>query len=80
MYGHHNGSAVKLYQNNAVLDLIHAACIDETYGAYVDGENFDIHDYDDDTDHDTDDDTDDDTHSRTNDDHDDDTADDTELS
>ena len=29
--------------------------MDETYGTYVDGECFDIHDYDADTDHDTDD-------------------------
>ena len=35
--------------------------MDETYGAYVDDECFDIHDYDDDTDHDTDGVTDDDT-------------------
>ena len=34
--------------------------MDETYGTYVDGECFGIHDYDDDTAHDTDDDTDDD--------------------
>ena len=34
--------------------------MDETYGAYVDDECFDIQDYDDDTDHDTDDHTDDD--------------------
>ena len=35
--------------------------MDECYGAYVDDEYFDIHDYDDDTDGDTDDDIDDDT-------------------
>ena len=34
--------------------------MDETYGAYVDDECCDIHDYDDGTDHDTDDDTNDD--------------------
>ena len=55
------------------MDIINASGLDETYGTSVDGECFDIHDYDDDTDHDTDDDTDDDT----NDDHDD-TDDDTD--
>ena len=58
-----------------VLDIISAAGMDETYGAYVDDECFDIHRYDDDTDHDTDDDTDEDTDEDTNDDADDDTDD-----
>ena len=58
-----------------VLDTINAAGMDETYGAYVDDECVDIHDYDDDTEHDTDDDTDDDTDADTNDDTDDDTDD-----
>ena len=40
--------------------------MDETYGAYVDDECFDIHDHDDDIDHDTDDDTDDETDDDTN--------------
>ena len=31
------------------MDIIHAACMDETYGTYVDDECFDIHGYDDDT-------------------------------
>ena len=50
--------------------------MDETYGAYVDDECFDIRDYDDDTDHDADDDTDDDIDDYTNDDTDDDDDDD----
>ena len=41
--------------------MVNAAGMDKTYDTYVDGECFDIHDYDDDTDPDTDDDTDDDT-------------------
>ena len=49
--------------------------MDEAYGAYVDDECSDIHDYDDDSDHDTDDDTEDDTDDDTNDDTDDDTDD-----
>ena len=57
------------------VDLIRAACMDETYGTYVDDECSDIHDYDDDTDHDTDDDAHDDTDADTNDDTDDDTHD-----
>ena len=47
--------------HNYALDTISAAGMDETYGAYVDDECFDIHDYDfvsDDTDDGTDDDTD----------------------
>ena len=44
----------------------------ETYGAYVDDECFDIHDYDDDTYRDTDDGTDDDADDDSNDDTDDD--------
>ena len=57
------------------MDIVHAASMDETYGNYVDGECFDIHDYDDDTDQDTDDDADDDTDDDTNDDTDDGTDD-----
>ena len=49
--------------------------MDETYGTYVEDENFDIHEYDDDTDHDTNDDTDDDTDDNTDDDTDDETDD-----
>ena len=56
---------------DAVLDIVNAVGMDETYGTYVDDECFGIHDYDDDTDHDTDDDTDDDTADGTNDDTDD---------
>ena len=61
--------------NKIVLDVVNAAGMDETYGSYVDGECFDIHDYDDDTDHDTDDDIDDDNDDDTDDDADDDTDD-----
>ena len=50
-----------------VVVFINAAGVDETYGTYVDGECFDIHDDDGDTDHDTDDDTDDDNDEVTND-------------
>ena len=60
---------------NYVLDTINAAGMDETYGAYVDDECFDIHDYDDDTDDDIDDDLDDNTFDDTNDDTDVDTDD-----
>ena len=60
---------------DVALDIINAAGMDETYGAYVDDECFDIHGYDDDTDLDTDDDADDDTADDTNDDTDDDTDD-----
>ena len=59
IHGHHNGFAVMPYHNNVVLDIIHAAGMDETYGTYVDDEWFDIHAFDDDTDHDAADDTDD---------------------
>ena len=61
------------------MNVTNAAGRDETYGAYVDDECFDIHDYDDDTDHDTDNDTDDDTDDDTNGDTDIDTDDDTEI-
>ena len=44
VHGHHNGSAVVPYHNNVVLDIIHAAGMDETYGTYVGDECFDIHD------------------------------------
>ena len=49
--------------NAHVVDIIHAAGMNETYGTYVDDACCDIHDhdYDDDTNDDTDDDTDDDT-------------------
>ena len=50
---------------DAVLDIVNAAGMDETYATYVDDECFGIHDYDDDTDRDTDDDTDDDTNDDT---------------
>ena len=53
------------------MDIIHAASMDENYGAYVDDEYFDIHGYDDDSDDDTDDDTGNDTDDDTNDDTDD---------
>ena len=72
VHGHHRGSAVVPYHNNVVLDIIHVAGMDETYGAYDDDvECFDIHDADDDTDHDIDDETDDDTDDETKDDTDD---------
>ena len=48
------------------MDVVNAAGMDETDGAYVDDGSFDRHDYDD-TEHDTDDDMDDDTHDYTND-------------
>ena len=54
---------------------MHAAGMDETYGAYVGDECVVIHDNDDGTDHDTAYDTDDDTDDDTNDDTDDDTDD-----
>ena len=41
------------------MDIINPAGMDETCGTCVNGESFDIHDYDDDAEHDTDDDTDD---------------------
>ena len=44
-----------------IVDLIHVADMDETYGTSVDDEYVDNHDYDDDTDDDTDNDTGDDT-------------------
>ena len=44
-----------------IVDLVHTADMDESYGTYVDDEYFDNHDYADDTDDDTDDDIDDDT-------------------
>ena len=37
-----------------VVDIIHVAAMDETYGTYVDDEYFGNHDYDDDTDGDND--------------------------
>ena len=40
---------------DAVLDIVNAAGMDETYGIYVDDECVDIRDCDNDTDHDTDD-------------------------
>ena len=40
--------------NYVVLDLIHAAGMDDAYATDVDDECFESHDYDDDTDHDTD--------------------------
>ena len=43
-----------------VVDIIHVADMDETYGTYVDDECFGNHDYNDDADHDTDHGTDDD--------------------
>ena len=46
---------------HVLVDLIHVADMDESYGTHVDDEYFDNHDYDDDTDDDTDDDIDDDT-------------------
>ena len=51
---------------DAVLDVVDAAGMDETYGTYVDDACFDIHGFDGDTDHDTDDDTDGDTDDGTN--------------
>ena len=60
------------------MDISHAAGMDETYGAFVDDECFDIHDYDDDTDHGTDDDTGDDTDDDTDDDTNANTGDDTD--
>ena len=50
------------------MDIIHAVGMDETYGAFVDDDCFDIHDYDDCADHGTDEDTDDDTGDDSNDD------------
>ena len=42
------------YDNHVdVVDVIHVADTDETYGTYVDDEYVDNHDYDDDTDDDT---------------------------
>ena len=42
------------YDNNVdIVDLIHVADMDETYGTSVDDEYVDNHDYDDDTDDDT---------------------------
>ena len=58
-----------------VVDIIHVASMNETFGTYVKDGCFDGHARDDDTDHDTDDDSDDDTDDDTNDDADDDTDD-----
>ena len=49
------------YPHLYIVDLVHIADMDESYGTYVDDEYFDTHDYADDTDDDTDDDIDDDT-------------------
>ena len=69
---YHNGSAV-IIPHLYIVDLVHTADMDESYGNYVDEEYFDNYDYDDDTDDATDDDIEDDADNDTDDDTDDDT-------
>ena len=52
LHGYHNGSAI-IIPHLHIVDIIHVADMDETYGTYVDDEYVDNHDYDDDTDDDT---------------------------
>ena len=49
---YHNGSAI-IIPHLHIVDIIHVADMDETYGTYVDDEYVDNHDYDDDTDDDS---------------------------
>ena len=56
LHGYHNGSAI-IIPHLLIVDLLHIADMDESYGTYVDDEYFDNHEYDD-TDDDTDDDND----------------------
>ena len=51
-HGYHDGSAI-LIPHLLIVDLIHVADMDETYGTSFDDEYVDNHDYDDDTDDDT---------------------------
>ena len=57
LHGYQNGSDIIIH-HLFIVDLVHIASMDESYGTYVDDEYFDNHDYDDDTDDDTDDDND----------------------
>ena len=50
--GYDNGRAIIIPYLH-IVEIIHVADMDETYGTYVDDEYVDNHDYDDDTDDDT---------------------------
>ena len=52
LHGYHNSSAI-IIPHLLIVDIIHVAYMDETYGTSVDDEYVDNHDYDDDTDDDT---------------------------
>merc|ERR1712078_42163 len=56
LHGYHNGSAITI-PHLLIVDLLHIADMDQSYGTYVDDVYLDNHDYDD-TDDDTDDDND----------------------